>query len=410
MREVVERFLAEHYRGGTVLLGLSGGPDSLALAHVFAGLDVPWQVAHVDHGWREESCLEAKQIAAWAEEWGVKCHQCRLEGECGELGGRERRLQFFQEVIDREGLVSVILGHHADDQAETILKRVLEGAPLVKLVGMEEVSSLHGLPLWRPFLRVGKGEILDFVAQEGLHPFDDVTNRDCRYLRARMREVLLPHIEEIFGKKVGKSLLRLSEEAKLLRNELVFPPSIEGKWGIHIDLKGVQGFALRQAVRRVERGMSHSIVDAICLAVEKGKANQRYGRLFVDRGSLFLLKQENFLASQAASLLCGQMEWGEWSVRFAPVTTAPNASGWRDLWRGAVTVRLPKGEYTLEQPSGSARYLGSKTLSEWWTDHKVPAFLRGSAPVLCQGGVVVHEFLTGKQLLPAGGWEIELKT
>ena len=133
-----------------VLIGLSGGPDSMALLHLLRECaqkkDLRIGVAHVNHCWRAESSYEAAQLEELVKNLGYSFHlkvlnPSELTGNLEDACRRER-LAFFNELTHAYGYQAVILGHHRDDQAETVLKRFLEGASLVNLKGMEEIKRL----------------------------------------------------------------------------------------------------------------------------------------------------------------------------------------------------------------------------------------------------------------------------
>lgn len=202
-----------------LLLGLSGGPDSTALFHFLLELKHPFQVAHIDHGWgNPESGQEAVQLAQMCQKWEVSCHirTLQLEGSNIEDLSRKARHVFFQEICVSEGLKGVLLGHHADDQAETVLKRVFEGASLPKLKGLSAKAQIGELILYRPLLKVRKSILLEWLDERGITYFHDPPNQDTEFLRSRMRKVLLPTLSQQFGKQIASSLCRLGEAAEEL--------------------------------------------------------------------------------------------------------------------------------------------------------------------------------------------------
>ncbi len=203
-----------------LLLGLSGGPDSMALFWLLKKVDYPFSVAHVDHGWREESGEEAVQLKALCQQHQIPFFVKRLEPLSVQRNledeGRKARLAFFKEIVVQEGLEGVLLAHQADDQAETVLKRLFEGASLPKLKGLSAKTEIDGLTILRPLLRVRKEEILRWLEGEGISYFLDPTNRDERFLRGRMRRALMPQLSQSFGKEVTPSLCRIGESAEEL--------------------------------------------------------------------------------------------------------------------------------------------------------------------------------------------------
>jgi tRNA(Ile)-lysidine synthase len=218
----IAQFAAAH-GGRGLLIGLSGGPDSLALFHMLRRSKVQrLHVAHVDHQWRKTSGEEARLVQGWAGD--CPFHLKTLEP--GSLSGnledacRRERLIFFKELCIAHQLEGVVLAHHRDDQAETVLKRVLEGASLTRLAALQEVSAYEGLTLFRPLISVRKRELEEWLYRHRISPLLDPTNEDPRFLRARMRTSLFPAIEQHFGKEVADPLAALGAEAAALRRHL----------------------------------------------------------------------------------------------------------------------------------------------------------------------------------------------
>ncbi|MEZ5314875.1 MAG: tRNA lysidine(34) synthetase TilS [Chlamydiales bacterium] len=207
-----------------LLLGFSGGSDSTMLFYLLLEQEHPFEVAHVNHGWRPESSLEALEIMKICKKEGVTCHTCSLRSIDSNLEdyARKERHHFFQKICNDRKLRGVMLGHHADDQAETVLKRVFEGASLPKLKGLLPKTQIGELNLYRPLLKWKKSEILDWLKVRGISYFSDPTNKDHRFLRGRMREELLPTLSKQFGKQVQTSLCQLGESAQELADFLEF--------------------------------------------------------------------------------------------------------------------------------------------------------------------------------------------
>ena len=256
----VKEFLKEHWDGKSPLLvGYSGGPDSKALLYSLleSGCGT-LHVAHIDHGWREESAEEAESICQEMKGLGVVFHTLRLPSV--PLGNkeavfREERLKFFFSLFEKIPFQALLLGHHADDLAETSLKRLLEGAHLPFLGGMEPISSLEGMPIWRPLLKIKKKELFRFLEKRQLQPFFDSTNFDPLYLRARLRKETLPFLQDSFGKNVMENLCHLSERAHELRRYLDQKVSSaqkkKGEWGFVVCCTGLQRIERRHLLQKV---------------------------------------------------------------------------------------------------------------------------------------------------------------
>src|SRR5690606_6954338 len=125
----------------------------------------------------------------------------RLKGNL-EAACRHERQQFFKELCLKYGYQAVMLAHHKEDQAETVLTRVLEGNSLASLQGMKEVTEIQGVTYLRPFISMPKKEITRFVEDYQLTPFEDPTNKDTRFMRANMRANIIPSLTKEYGKEV----------------------------------------------------------------------------------------------------------------------------------------------------------------------------------------------------------------
>jgi tRNA(Ile)-lysidine synthase len=194
--------LDEHLVGAgeTVLVAVSGGPDSMALLHVLAKLAAPLHfrvVGHgVDHGLREEAKGELALAARFARDLGVPFGTTRVDvGRGPNLMARARRARFeaLRAALAREGGAVIATGHHADDRAETVLMRLLRGSGPPGLGALPARSS----DLIRPLIRARRADVMAHIDRHGV-PFSlDPTNRDPRFLRTRVRHELLPMLESV---------------------------------------------------------------------------------------------------------------------------------------------------------------------------------------------------------------------
>src|SRR5262245_57437427 len=133
-----------------ILLALSGGQDSTCLLHLYLLWNrAPLHIVHIDHGWREESAKECLELKQFASEHKLPFHAIRLDSSAlkGNLedASRKERYRFYKKVAQEVGAQGILLGHHADDQSETVFKRMLEGASLTALAGLYKVRTIDGL-------------------------------------------------------------------------------------------------------------------------------------------------------------------------------------------------------------------------------------------------------------------------
>jgi tRNA(Ile)-lysidine synthase len=204
----LRRFLHEARieRDAGVLVAVSGGRDSMALARAFMLLngrsETPWRVhgAVVDHGLRKESAREASFAQGTLLHWGVGCETIRLSppprfAEGALAWAREQRYAALETIRNALGFRYVATAHHLDDQAETFLLRLVRGAAPATLVGMRPVQGA----LLRPLLAVRRADIDRFVKKHGVPFVDDPSNEDAAHPRARVRHELLPLLEAIGG-------------------------------------------------------------------------------------------------------------------------------------------------------------------------------------------------------------------
>lgn len=218
--------------GDKVVVGLSGGPDSTALLHILHNLRGKgwWNLvaAHLNHGLRGAEADEDERFAkSVCEKLKIEFVSKKIpEGELKnkknlslEEAARDARLAFLEEARQRFGARLIALGHHRDDQAETVLLRLLRGASLRGLAGMDFAAGR----IVRPLLNVTRDEILEYCAENGIEYRDDPSNLDTRFLRNRIRRELLPSIEEKINPNVRE---RLFHTASLLRRDAEFLESL----------------------------------------------------------------------------------------------------------------------------------------------------------------------------------------
>lgn len=244
------RFL-EHVRAagvfaqpGTALLAVSGGPDSTALFHLLhltaRDLQLELVVGHVDHGIVEGSHQAARQVAALVRKHSVPfmLRELNLGPRTSESRARRARYQALREMQRKAGARYLVTAHHADDQIETVLWRMLRGSGMAGLAGMRPVGP-NGLV--RPLLAFRRDELRDWLQQYyaglGERPvvFADPANLDSRYDRVWIRRALLPLLRERFGDKLESRLLQLAQHAardlRAWGQVLTLIPDLEISWG-----------------------------------------------------------------------------------------------------------------------------------------------------------------------------------
>ncbi|WP_167747162.1 tRNA lysidine(34) synthetase TilS [Cohnella luojiensis] len=211
--------------GSSVVAAVSGGPDSMALLHLLRSMAEiePFRivVAHANHQFRgAESDAEAELVASIAREWGMQLETAELglpayiesTGMNPQSASREKRYEFLKQVAAKHSCAYLLTGHHADDQAETVLMRILRGTGISGLAGIPNRRKEEQLELIRPLLRITKCELLEYCKRNGVPYAVDSSNVDRHYFRNTIRLDLMPMLEK-YNPKLKASLVRLADMA-----------------------------------------------------------------------------------------------------------------------------------------------------------------------------------------------------
>jgi tRNA(Ile)-lysidine synthetase-like protein len=196
-----------------LLVGVSGGIDSVALLHALVRTGRRPVVLHFDHGWRAESGDDARHVRELARQLGLRFIGGKMTPAAGthrETDARAARYAFFARTARMLGIPDLALAHHADDQVETFLLQLLRGGGAAAR-GMDAVTRREGLVLHRPWLGLWKKEIAAYARRRRLAWRDDATNADTRHRRNLLRRRLLPYLQKLAGKQVAQSLWRAAE-------------------------------------------------------------------------------------------------------------------------------------------------------------------------------------------------------
>lgn len=215
--------------GDRLVVGISGGADSTALLLVLTELQRDFEftltAAHFDHRWRPESQADAEWVAALCRQLDVPC-VLREAADTGPPAGRSEaaarhlRRVMLTDVARQSGARWVALGHTADDQAETVLHRLLRGTGLRGLAGIAPVAPLAtGVDILRPLLDVRRSEIEAWLITRRQSWRSDATNADPRFTRNRIRRRLLPFLRRNFNPQVDAALCRLARQCRELVSE-----------------------------------------------------------------------------------------------------------------------------------------------------------------------------------------------
>ncbi len=264
-------------RGERVVIGVSGGADSMALFHVLAFLAPAhrWklQAVHIDHQLREASAEDARFVHTQAGMLGIPClieqrnvaAACQAAGWSLEDGARRVRYEALKEAAGRFSASVIALAHTGDDQAETVLLRLLRGTGLTGLAAMAPTRSWGTLNIVRPLLALTRADVIGFLEASGLRWREDASNTDLRFLRNRIRHEVLPSLEAI-NPSIRDALRQLADQsradsafleaqAKRLRSRIIKPAG-PGQVRVRVTL-------LRRLALALQRQLIRDAVEAV---------------------------------------------------------------------------------------------------------------------------------------------------
>lgn len=207
--------------GDRLVIGVSAGPDSMALLHLLAALAPAWSwsllAVYVDHGLRPaETGKELALVRQAAKRLGTDFvservdvrGEARARGLSLEHGGRLLRYGVFERLAGTAGTAKIVVAHTADEQAEEVLLRLIRGTGRKGLAGM---ATMRDNRVVRPLLTIVKQDLLDYLVDRNISFAVDSSNRDRRYLRNRVRLDLLPHLAHRYNPNIGETLRQTAE-------------------------------------------------------------------------------------------------------------------------------------------------------------------------------------------------------
>lgn len=300
---------------GATLLACSGGADSSALVLALAGLGPAMVVGHVVHDLRpvEEAMGDRDAVARLAASVGLRMVEARVKvrGRGGNAEGEARRLRYaaLARLARREGCAYVATAHHADDQLETVLMRLLRGAGPAGLGGIAEKRGLAGgVEVVRPMLVIGRADAEALCRARGWAWRQDATNEDESRLRAKLRKRVLPVLREIRPDAAARAsrsvaLVRAAAEVVEQRAGELMKTSAQHEGGGRVwardvlkrEPEVVVGAVLRAAARRLaeDRGMDRAgrgVVERAVRAVRDGVGGRR--ELRIGRARVWVTSEE----------------------------------------------------------------------------------------------------------------------
>jgi tRNA(Ile)-lysidine synthase len=430
--------------GDLLLVGVSGGPDSLCLMHILHTLGYNLIIAHINHGLRPQADEEASLVKQFAREMNVEYISTRVNvlsyaerrSVSVEEAARIMRYQYLFKQAEQRAVEAVLVGHNADDQVETILLHFLRGTGLSGLRGMDFKTvpnpwSDH-IPLLRPLLSTPRAEIQVYLAEHHLIPLSDQSNQDTNYFRNRVRFELLPILED-YNPRIRANVLRMSQivrdDYQVLQNnvtmawEKALVSQGAGYLSFHLSAVvslpvSIQRYVLRKAINFHLPGLRDVGLECIERGIDflnHGKANGQVdilaGVRIIKEGDLYWVAswQAELPGMEFPGLPAGQ----QLMLKIPSTLQLPN--GWKlqaietsdvqngnrkgaetidpfQAWIAADSLNLPLTIRT-RRPGERIIPLGmqghSVKISDLMINLKIPKRVRDAWPLVCAGHEIV---------------------
>lgn len=221
--EIIKRYnLIEN--GDKIVVGVSGGPDSITLLNVLKNIKEKeiikfnLVVCHINHMIREEAVSDEKYVEEYCKKNNIDFFAKRIKVEemaekekiGTEEAGRKARYEFFNEILNKTNANKIATAHTANDNAETVLMNIIRGSGTLGLKGIEAKNG----KLIRPLIECKRSEIEKYCKDENLNPRIDKTNLENIYTRNKVRNMLIPYIENNFNPNIIEAINRLSDLSK----------------------------------------------------------------------------------------------------------------------------------------------------------------------------------------------------
>lgn len=208
--------------GDKIVIGVSGGPDSICLLHLLNNLKdtlkITIYVAHINHSIREVADMETKYVQDFCKKIGVECFVkkedilslAKKQKKGTEEVGRQVRYSFFDEVLEKTNSNKIATAHNSNDRAETVILNILRGSGISGLKGIEAIRDQKYI---RPLINTDRESIEKYCEENNLEPKIDETNKENIYTRNKVRNVVIPYIKKEFNQNIIKTINRLSTVA-----------------------------------------------------------------------------------------------------------------------------------------------------------------------------------------------------
>ncbi len=403
--ETVKSFLDTYdLNGKKLLVGFSGGYDSLCLLNIVKELGYNVTAIHLNHNWRGDESLRDEDFCR------KFCCDNTIDFYCEKLpdtvphtetAAREARYKFFEKCIEKFGADAILTAHNLDDLAETLIYRILKGTGITGLNGIAENRG----NFYRPLIDIKREEIENYCNKKRLKPINDSSNNDTKYRRNFIRHKLLPLIAEI-NENYTHALKNLAESAKET-SELVreYMDKIKEETGNSTQKfiklgKPAQNYLIHEYFIKNNLEYDRKKITEIVEFINKNSESKSGKKGSVTKGLWIFANSEKFEFITESNDTYreveisheGEFEFDEYIFTMKPYCKTVNEfpkdkdmTAFIELSDINFTLRYRKNGDIIH-PLGTA---GSKKLKKYFNDKKIPNHEKGSIPLLCNGNEVL---------------------
>lgn len=403
--ETVKSFLKKHeLENKKILVGFSGGYDSLCLLDTLHKLGASITAIHLNHNWRGEESLRDEEFCHdFCSKNGIEFYSETLSSDVPhtEAAAREARYEFFKHSAEKFGTDIVFTAHNLDDLAETVLYRIIKGTGVR---GLPAISEKRGI-FYRPLLDISRAEIEIYCAQNNLKGVFDSSNDNVKYKRNFIRKKLIPLISEVNPNYLHalKNLSQNSDETMEIVDVCLDDILLKTgnsteqfiKLGVPIQNYLIHDFFIKNNLE-YDREKILSVVDFIRenSASKSGKTKSITKDLwiFVNRDKFEFIKKTNRNKVEVQIIAEGSYDFGEYEFIIKKIhenfTEFPKDSEMRAY------VELKDINFTLRnRKDGDIIYPlgahGSQKLKKYLNEKKIPNHEKDLIPLLCEGKEVL---------------------
>ena len=394
-----------------VLVGVSGGLDSMVLVHVLQAMNVDFSIAHMNYGLRgEESNEDETFVRNYADKKGIECfiaagNMGDLSGESIQMAARAKRYNWFHELMSKYGFTHLMTAHHLNDSLETTLLNLIKGTGIKGLVGISPQRD----NLLRPLVSISKEELRMYALDNGVKWREDATNAESKYLRNKIRNKVIPELLEINPSLLETFILtneRLAGVNKLVENEVEAirfnylktesgQQVLDMRWYLYDEMYNV---LLSEILRPY--GVDYVLAKDLGRSSTTGSVfhTDEY-TLSHDRGAIRITRKDEEPAGPLSIKKEGEYMWGSWKISITKTKETNfsySDSNSACLDSSQITFPIAVRSWMMGDEFVPLGMNGKKKISDFMIDNKIPLTLKKHIPL----------FETGSEIFWVGGYRI----